>query len=86
MGNRPPVIPAAMRKLKYVLTRSNGQDKSEDKYYTKKEVERAYASWLRFYRKSSRYSVQVVRMGYFKYTYFGEYGTFEGEVYISRLA
>lgn len=75
-----------MRKLKYVLTRSNGQDKSEDKYYTKKEVESAYASWLRFYRKGSRYSVQEVRMGYFKYTYYGEYGTIEGEVYISRLA
>lgn len=76
-----------LKPAKYLLVRKSG-DKSNDiqssPYRTKRAVESAYAWWLRQYRKDPKYGVEVVRMGYFKYTYYGEYGTVDGEVYITR--
>lgn len=71
-----------MRQPKYKITLSGVKDCLY--YHTKREVEKYFHKLLRSFQKDSKYDVLVCNEGWFKYTFHGECGTVDGEVYIAR--
>ena len=50
----------------------------------KRDIESKFNRLVNGLEKTEKYVIEYVREGYVRYTYFGDYCTFEGEYYIVR--
>lgn len=68
-----------------IVTESNGNVELTGFTSTRKrDILKSFNRFVNGMSKMAGYSVEMVREGYARYTYFGEYGMLEGEYYIIR--
>ena len=68
-----------------IVTENNGNVELTSFTSTRKrDIMKSFNRFINSMAKLPGYSVEWVREGYARYTYFGEYGMLEGEYYIIR--